>query len=148
MSFLQDFDVANFLPAPGAYMQSLVGWVRFLVLIVPLILLGLGAWYYFKPPKQINCSVGFRTYCNTGSQEVWDYSQRLAGFFYMITGGGLLVIMGIISLTFSSRRAMGMIITALVCVIIQLILVVALWFTLSKMISKAYDQDGKRRPKV
>ena len=43
LSLLQDFDVANFLPPPEQFMRDLEGWIRFAVLLGPLLLIGLGA---------------------------------------------------------------------------------------------------------
>ena len=147
LSLLQDFDVANFLPAPEDYVQSLEGWVRFFVLIGPLLLAGLGAWYFFAPPKEANHSVGFRTYWGMGSVRAWLFSQKLAGMSFMGLGGVLFVIMLIISLTFNGEKAMGMINTALWCVVIQLVLVVALYVVLNLLIYRAFDKDGKPRAK-
>ena len=145
LSILQDFDVANFLPEPADYLQSLEGWVRLFVLIGPLLLLGLGAWYYFAPPKEANHAVGFRTYWGMGSIRAWLFSQKLAGISFLGLGGVLFVVMLIISLTFNGEKAMGMINTALICVLIQLILVLALWIVLNLLIYRAFDKDGKPR---
>ena len=147
LSLLQDFDVANFLPAPEDYVRSLVGWVRFAVLLGPLILLVLGAWYYFAPPKEANHSVGFRTYWGMGSVKAWLFSQKLAGISFLALGGILLVLSFLISLTFNGDRAMGMINTALVLVVIQLLLVLGLWIVLNLLIYRAFDKDGKPRRK-
>ena len=145
LSLLQDFDVANFLPEPGDYVQSLVGWVRLLVLLGPLLMAGLGAWYFFAPPKEANHSVGFRTYWGMGSVRAWLFSQKLAGMSFMGLGGVLFVIMLIVSLFFNGEKAMGMINTAFVCVLIQLVLVVALYIVLNLLIYRAFDKDGKPR---
>ena len=147
LSLLQDFDVANFLPAPEDYVRSLVGWVRFAVLLGPLILLVLGAWYYFAPPKEANHSVGFRTYWGMGSVKAWLFSQKLAGISFLALGGILLVLSFLISLTFNGDRAMGMINTALVLLVIQLLLVLGLWIVLNLLIYRAFDKDGKPRRK-
>ena len=145
LSILQDFDVANFLPEPGDYVQSLVGWVRLLVLLGPLLMAGLGAWYFFAPPKEANHSVGFRTYWGMGSIRAWLFSQKLAGMSFMGLGGVLFVIMLIVSLFFNGEKAMGMINTAFVCVLIQLVLVLALYIVLNLLIYRAFDKDGKPR---
>lgn len=145
LSLLQDFDVANFLPAPGDYISSLVGWVRFAVLLGPLILLGLGVWYFFWPPKEANHSVGFRTYWSMGSVKAWLFSQKLAGMSFMVLGGVLFVLSLLISLTFNGEKAMGMINTALVLVVIQLLLILGLCIVLNLLIYRAFDKDGKAR---
>ena len=147
LSLLQDFDVANFLPEPEQFMKDLVGWTRFLVLIGPLLLAGLGAWYYFKPPKEANHSAGFRTYWGMGSVEAWLFSQKLAGLSYMALGGVLTVLSFLISLTFNGNKAMGMISTAFVIVLIQLLLVLGLHIVLNLLIYRSFDKDGKPRKK-
>ena len=145
LSILQDFDVANFLPEPGDYIVSLVGWVRFAVLLGPLILGALGVWYYFWPPKEANHSVGFRTYWGMGSIRAWLFSQKLAGMSFMVLGGALLVVSFLVSLTFNGEKAMGMINTAFVLVLLQLLLILVLWIVLQLLIYRAFDKDGKPR---
>ena len=147
LSFLQDFDVANFLPEPEQFLKSLEGWTRFFVLLGPLILLGLGACYYFAPPKEANHSFGFRTYWGMGSVQAWLFAQKLAGMGYMIVGGALTVLMGLVSITFRAHAALSMINTALVCVFIELLIVLVLWIALNTLIYRAYDKDGNRRLK-
>lgn len=145
LSLLQDFDIANFLPQPDKFLGSLEGWVRLLILAGPLVLLGLGLWYYFAPPKEANHSVGFRTYWGMGSVEAWRFAQKLAGLGYMVLGGALTIIMLIVSLFFKAENALAMINTALVCVIIEFVLVLALWSGISVLVYRAFDKDGKRR---
>ena len=147
LSLLQDFDVANFLPEPEQFLRSLEGWTRFFVLLGPLFLLGLGACYYFAPPKEANHSFGFRTYWGMGSVEAWQYAQKLAGLFYMIAGGALTVLMGLVSIGFKGTAAMTMINTAVICVAIELVIVLALWICLNILIYRAYDKDGNPRRK-
>ena len=91
LSLLQDFDVANFLPEPDKFLKNLEGFMRLLVLAGPLVLLVLGAWYYFAPPKEANHSVGFRTYWGMGSVEAWRFAQKLAGLGYGVLGAVLLL---------------------------------------------------------
>ena len=147
LSLLQDFDVANFLPPPEQFMRDLEGWIRFAVLLGPLLLIGLGACYYFAPPKEANHSFGFRTYWGMGSVQAWLFAQKLAGMGYMAVGAALFVLMGLVSLTFRGRAAMTMINTALVCVILELVITLGLWIILNILIYRAYDKDGNRRRK-
>ena len=148
LSLLQDFDVANFLPAPEQFLKDLEGWTRFFVLLGPLVLLALGACYYFAPPKEANHSFGFRTYWGMGSVQAWLFAQKLAGMGYMVVGGALTILIGLISLTFRGRAAMAMINAAVVCVLLELLIVLALWIGLNVLIYRAYDKDGNRRLKI
>lgn len=145
LSLLQDFDVANFLPAPDKFLNSLEGWVRLLILAGPLVMLALGAWYYFAPPKEANHAAGFRTYYSMGSVKAWLFAQKLAGMAYMALGGVLTVLMLIVSLFFNGEKAMAMITAALICVILEVILVAVVWVVLNILIMKAYDKDGNPR---
>ena len=145
LSLLQDFDVANFLPEPDKFLRNLEGWVRLLVLAGPLVLLVLGVWYYFAPPGEANHSAGFRTYYSMGSVKAWLFAQKLAGMAYMVLGGGLTVIMLIVSLFFNGEKGLAMINAALVCVIIEAVLVLVVWVVLNLLVYKAYDKDGNPR---
>ena len=145
LSLLQDFDVANFLPAPDKFLNNLEGWVRLLILAGPLVMLVLGAWYYFAPPKEANHAAGFRTYYSMGSVKAWLFAQKLAGMTYMALGGALTVVMLIVSLFFNGEKAMAMITAALICVILEVILIGAAWAVLNILIMKAYDKDGNPR---
>ena len=145
LSILQDFDVANFLPEPGDYISSLAGWIRFAVLLGPLILRVRGVRFFFWPPKEANHSVGFRTYWGMGSIKAWLFSQKLAGISFMILGGVLLVVSFFVSLTFNGNKAMEMINTAFVLVLVQLVLILSVWVALNLVIYRTFDKNGKRR---
>lgn len=145
LSVFQDFDVANFLPAPEKFVNALEGWTRFFVLVAPVLVLCLGLWYFFKPPAEANHKLGFRTLHSMGSVDAWKFSQKLAGIFYMIVGGVLSVIMLIISLFFNSENAMAMLNTAVICVSIEAVVIIALHVLLMVLVGRAYDKDGNRR---
>ena len=145
LSFLQDFDVANFLPEPDKFISDLAGWIRLMVLVGPLILVVLGALYFFVPPKEANHSFGFRTYWGMGSVQAWLFSQKLAGIGYMVVGGLLTILMGIVSIFFKGDSALAAINTAMVCVVIELAVTVALWVVLNLLILRAFDKNGNRR---
>lgn len=147
LSLLQDFDVANFLPEPEKYLNSLEGWIRLIVLAGPLVLLGLGLWYYFAPPKEANHSAGFRNYWGMGSVEAWRFAQKLAGMGYTVLGGALTVIMLVVSLFFNGKNALAMANAAVICVSIELVLTLALWIVINALVYRAYDKDGNRRKK-
>ena len=147
LSLLQDFDVANFLPEPDQFLKDLEGWTRFFVLLGPLVLVALGACYYFAPPKEANHAFGFRTYWGMGSVQAWLFAQKLAGMGYMAVGSALTVLMGLISISFRGHAAFSMITTAVICVFIELLIVLALWIILNILIYRAYDKDGNLRLK-
>ena len=144
---LFQLDIAELLPEMSSFLSDLEGTVRLLVLVCPLVMLILGLWYYFLPPKEANHRAGFRTYFTMGSVETWLFAQRLAGLGYMIVGGALTLIIGIISLFFNAESGVSMITTALICVIVELVLVLVVWIGVQVLVLRVYDKDGKRRKK-
>ena len=77
LSLLQDFDVANFLPAPDKYLLSLVGWVRLIMLAGPLVLFAMGLWHRFVAPKKPGSKLGFPLWVPIGSKKAWDCPETL-----------------------------------------------------------------------
>lgn len=58
--------------------------------VVGIIILIVGIFFYFFPPKKINYLYGYRTGTSMASQEKWDFSQKYSAI-KMIQGGILLL---------------------------------------------------------
>lgn len=146
VKLVDEFDPTVLLPD----LSSVLGWIeataRLFVMIAPLVVLGLGLWYLFAPPKEANHIAGYRFYYGMGSVEAWQYTQRLAGLGFTGLGGALTLIMGIISLTFNGKNAGTMIGTALGCVIWELVLIGLCCIGINVLVGMNYDKDGNRRP--
>lgn len=138
-------DFSELLPDINSAVSGIQGIIRLVMLVGPLILLLLGLWYFFLPPKEANHRAGFRTYITMGSIQVWRFAQRLAGIIYMALGGIMTVATLIISLFFAPEDLVAMITTALICVIIQLILVLLAWIVINILVFRVYDAKGNRR---
>ena len=141
-AFLESFDIAKLLPELGAFISDLRFWAGLFMLIGPLVMLGLGVWYFFLPTKEANHHVGFRTHYGMGSVKAWRYSQRLVGMVYMILGGALTVVMIIFIIILSAGEPMTMATTAFILLIIQALAALAAWIALQLLIGKRFDKDG------
>lgn len=141
-AFLESFDIAKLLPELGKFISDLRFWAGLFMLIGPIVMLGLGIWYFFLPTKEANHYIGFRTHASMGSIQAWRYSQRLAGLLYMIVGGvfGALSLVLIIVLSFTQPMAMAT--TAFIVIILQAFSAIALWAILQMMISSRFDKNG------
>ena len=147
-AFMDGMDLSKLVPELDQLLKkvsSIAGWAVFLC---PLLVLTLGLCYLLKSPKEANHGFGFRTYYAMGSVQAWQFSQRVAGMGYMALGGALTILMGLVSLIFRGKAALSMITIAAVCVLIELILILALWVGLNLLIFRAYDKDGNRRKKT
>ena len=125
-----DFDMANFIPK----LDSVIGWVelaaRVAVMAGPILLLILGAVYFFIPPKEANHSLGYRFYWGMGSVEAWQFTQKLAGIVWSILGFVLCIIMTVQSGKFQGMEADAMaylamkyLLVELVCVVVSILLI-------------------------
>lgn len=144
-ALLNGFDLNNFIPELDTVLGQVELIVRICVLAVPLIVLGLGLWYYFLPPKEANHYVGFRTFWGMSSVAVWRFTQRLAGLIWGALGLVLTVVMFFVSLGFRGMEAMDMVWSGFVCVIWQLALVLASYIAIHVIIILQFDKDGTPR---
>ena len=142
LSLLQDFDIANFLPEPDKFLRSLAGWARLMVLVGPVVLLALGLWYLYGPPGEVRNTVGLRIFHVGDNPKAWRYAKKLAGAAYTALGGGLTVVMLVVSLFFNFLWGMGMITVALICVILELLLLVGVWIAINILVERNF---GKRK---
>lgn len=144
LSFLQDFDLTKLLPEMGDYLGNIQFLLWVFLLICPVVLAVLGVLYFFAAPKQANHGFGFRSYFTMGSVEVWQFSQRLAGFLWMCLGG-VLLISAIIVGAVSGGDVHGMTMSTIWFLAIELVLVLAVWIAIHTVVLSAYDKDGKRK---
>lgn len=145
LSLLKEFDISKILPQMDSFVRTLGGWLRLILLAGPLVLVGLGAWYYYAPPSEANYSVGFRTKWSMSSVAVWRYAQKLAGRCFMLVGGALAILMLVISLFFGLFGPVGMAVVTLICMIIEAVLIVLLHVWIDKQLRKKFDHNGNPR---
>lgn len=136
----------------GALVPSIgtvVGLIEFvlwlLVLAGPLMLLGFGLLYRYRPPAEANYSLGYRFWWGMASLEAWRYTQRLAGIIWTILGGALTVIMLVVCIILQCNDTMTLAIGAAICVGIELLLTAAACITINVLVMKKYDKDGYLR---
>lgn len=148
VSLLKNMDLAKLLPELDAFIGTLKFWLLVMILAGPLLLLIFGLLYYYKPPKEANHALGFRTYFTMGSIEVWQFAQKIAGICWMFLGGGLTVVMLVVGLILNANTAYVMAVGAIWCVSIELVLVIVSWVGIHLVVMKFFDKDGNRRPNV
>ena len=140
-----EMDLGALLPDVG----TVVGLIEFalwlLVLAGPLMLLGFGLLYRYRPPAEANFGLGYRFWWGMASLEAWRYTQRLAGIIWTILGAALTAIMLVVCIVLQCMDTMTMVIGCAVCVGIELILVAAACITINVLVMKKYDKDGYRR---
>ena len=144
LSFLKEFEIAKLLPEIGNFVTGLAWYTRLAILAGPLLMLGLGLWYHYKPSEEPGRAIGFLGRSVMGSPESWAFAQRFAGVTWMIVGGGLAVIMVILSILFVIMSPIVMITVALVCIILEFGLILAAQIYVNRHVLKYYDKEGNR----
>jgi uncharacterized membrane protein len=133
------------LPSAESLMSGLTGWVVLMVLAGPLLMLGFGIYYLFFAPKEINHSVGYRFFYAMSNERVWQHAQRLAGISYAVLGGILLVIIGLISLSFAGMAPPDMVLRAAKCLLWEVVLVLIVTLAVDILLIVLYDGKGNVR---
>ena len=144
---VNDFDLANFVPA----VDSILGWietlVRIFVMAAPICILGFGLFFLFLPPKEANHRAGYRTYFGMGSVEAWRFTQFLAGIVWSAIGLILTIVMFLIINGYRNMDMMKMVSNAITCVLWEIgaIVVGCLGINITALV--LFDQKGNRRAK-
>jgi uncharacterized membrane protein len=148
MAFFEGFDIeklGGMLPSAESLMSGLTGWMRLLVLIGPLLMLGFGIYYLFFAPKEANHAMGYRFFYAMSREEVWQHAQRLAGVAYAALGGVLFIIIGLISLSFGRLVTPDLVWLAVKCLIWEVVLVIVATLAVDILIVVLYDYKGDPR---
>ena len=123
--------------------MGLIGFLFFVAVMAgPLLLLGFGLLFRYRPPAEANFSLGYRFWWGMASLEAWRYTQRLAGIVWTILGGALTVIMLVVGIILLCMEPMTMAIGCAVCLVIELVLTAAACITINLIVMKKYDKDG------
>ena len=133
---LKEFDIAKLLPEMTKFESQLAGWMRFFLLIGPIVIAALGAIYFYIPPDEANHALGYRSKWSMQSVANWQYAQKVAGMTYMILGGGLFVLMLILAFLLGLMDPLAMAVTTVVCLLIQVILILGANIFIEKQLHK------------
>lgn len=144
-SIFESFDLAAFLPE----LDKFIGWVelilRLAVMAAPLLLLGFGLLYLLAPPKEANYSLGYRFWWSMASLDAWQFTHKLVGRVWSVLGLVLTVIMALVCNGFRRMEPMGMVWSAVSCLIWELVLTALSCLAINAVIVAMFDKDGFRR---
>lgn len=144
-SLIDGVNPADLLPELDSIFSFITVLTRLAVLAAPVLLLILGAIYFFLPPKEANYSLGFRCWWGMSSVEVWLFTQKLSGAIWMGLGGILGIIALISSAGYGGLNPQEMMFKALGLIIWQLCLVVVSIVVINLVLIFKYDSKGNPR---
>ena len=143
--FIEKLNLEKLVPNLQVLLGHMKHITRSAMLLGPAVMLILGLLYLFAPPREANRKFGFRTYFGMGSVEAWRFTQRIAGFVFSGMGLVLGIVMLIISGKFGSGDAMAMMMSAVKCLMWQVILTAAACIGISAASAVMFDKNGIRR---
>ena len=115
----ENFKLSELMPKLDDFWEKAETLIRIFVMVGPLLLLGLGLWYFFAPPKEANRRAGFRTPWGMGSVEAWRFTQRAAGILFCAAGFGLTVAMAAACRGFAAMETVDALQAAGKCILWQ-----------------------------
>ena len=142
---MDDFDIAALLPDIMGMMNGIVLIARIALFAVPLLLLGLGMYYFLVAPKEANYTAGYRCFWGMGSEEAWRFTQKLAGVLWILAG--LTMTLGVVLLNyrFAAMELTDVLWTIIFCLVFQGAIVLILRLLVYVIVMFRFDRKGNRR---
>ena len=144
-AFFVELDFAEFVPEMGSLLELVRSIASTVIVIGPIVMLLLGLWYFFLPPKEANHSVGFRTYFGMGSVEAWRFTQKIAGAAWCVIGLVLTIVMFIVRSGYAEKDIMDAVTSAIVCLLWQAGLALVSYILVCLIATICFDRKGNRR---
>ena len=140
-----EMDLTSILPSIDSLLEGLEPLLRFLVMVGPLALLGLGLYYFLLPPKEANHSMGYRFRYGMSRVRVWQFMQRLAGIVFGGLGLILTVVMALLCLRLDSLETVDALWFCVKCIVWEIGLVIAAILGVNVTVMIRYDSQGALR---
>ena len=143
-SAVEEFDLGAILPDLAGFLSNLQTMYRIALIVGPIVILVLGLWYLFLPPKNVGSRAGFLTYYAIGSPAAWKFTQRMAGIIWTALGLILVIIMGIHCGSLPEDMSEAAHLT-LSCLTWQVLLAAIFRLVISVLPAVFFDRAGNRR---
>ncbi len=113
-------------------------------MLIPLITLGIGLYFFKHAPVNININFGYRTHRSMKSDETWRFAHRHCGKTWMVLGLVLLVVSAVAGVfMFRVCETNFIRLVAGLC-LVQVVSLIASVFTTEWALKKHFDKDGNR----
>lgn len=136
-----------FVPELGSLITDLRYWLVFLMVVGPVALMLLGAYYLFMAPPEANHKAGYRTFYGMGSVSAWKFTQKLAGRTWIISGLVMLLV-AIVGFILMIKAEVDRAVTiGLVVLIVEAIIALVAYIAIEVTVSSRYDENGNLKKK-
>ena len=142
---MDGLDIAALLPDIMDIMNGIALLTQIALFLAPLILLGLGLYYFLLSPKEANFTTGYRCYYGMGSEEAWRFTQRLAGVIWTLAGITMTLGVVLLRYRFAAMDLSQLMWTAIFCLLLQGAIVLVLRALIHFIVLLRYDRKGNKR---
>jgi hypothetical protein len=142
---MDNFDIANLLPDIITIVNGIILLGRVALVAVPLLLLGMGLYYFLISPKEANFTAGYRCYWGMGSVEAWRYTQKLAGVLWSLAGVTMTLGVVLLSYRFPAMEPTEVLWKIISCLVFQGAIVLVIRMLIYVTVMFRFDRKGNRR---
>ena len=115
------------------------------VVLIPLLMIIIGAIFSKKAPKNINYVFGYRTARSMKNQETWEFSHLLLGKIWLKCGL-ISIVVSIIPMFFVLNKCEDIIGNlGLVILYLQLAMMIITIIIIENSLRKTFDKNGNRK---
>ncbi len=140
-----DFGIGDMLPEMGGFLGDIRFYLCLFLLLVPILMVAMGALRFFRPTRKVNRSVGYRTYFGMGSTYAWRVTQFVSGAVFMGVGGLLLLLAIIQCIIMASQDLPEAVSSVYSRLIIEGVLLVVSIVAVELVIFLQFDRKGNLR---
>lgn len=120
-----------------------------MLLLVPAVMVGFGAYFMRRAPKKINYVFGYRTARSMKNEDTWKFAHKLIGKIWLVCGTLLLVGGVVFFFVFASGKDENAAsIASLVILGVQLLVLMCSIIPTEIALKKTFDENGNRKEKT
>ena len=117
-----------------------------MLLFVPAVMVGFGAYFMKRAPKKINYVFGYRTARSMKNEDTWKFAPKRIGKIWLVCGTVLLVVGTASFFTFTANKNENAeSIASLVILGVQLLVLMCSIIPTESALKKTFDENGNRR---
>lgn len=117
-----------------------------MLLLVPAVMVGFGAYFMKRAPKKINYVFGYRTARSMKNEDTWKFAHNFIGKIWLVCGTVLLVVGTASFFTFTANKNENAAsIASLVILGVQLLVLMCSIIPTERALKKTFDENGNRK---
>ena len=135
------------IPELDGFVSDMRFWMGLVMLLGPILLIALGAYYFFYAPPEANHKLGYRTHYGMGSVAAWKFTQAFAGRVWGFLGLGLLLVAIIGCVLMGSSEPAQAAMSGLLILGLEALSVLVGYGVIEFTVAGRYDKDGNLKKK-